>query len=72
MRSQSSQIEKQPEHKCVSFSVSDRTRMASWRCVDWEGVQKSSGGNVKVYMLIVASIGNMSNGTHRFYYTVSQ
>ena len=69
MRSQSSQIEKQPEHKYLSFTVSDYSQMVSYRCVYWEGVEKSSGNGMKVYRLIVTSIGKVSNGTHRFYYT---
>ena len=39
VRSQSSQIEKQPEHKYVSFTVSDYAQMLSQRCVYWEGVR---------------------------------
>ena len=63
---------KQPEHEYVSFTVSDYAQMLSYRCVYWEGMQKSSGNGISVYRLIVTSIGKVSNGTYRFYYTVKQ
>jgi hypothetical protein len=40
--------------------------------VGWEDMQKSAGSGMEAYRLIVTSIGKVSNGTYRFYYTVLQ